>query len=132
MATEHLKQTLLTLHAQLSSGEQLDPELQDLLRLLDADIRTRLAASSITAPAATNSYTTTGVRTESTSDTAGATSNTGRSSDTMANSSTDAATPAPTGLSSRAQEISARFAAAHPHLEPVLRELTDTLQRIGI
>lgn len=37
-----------------------------------------------------------------------------------------------TGLTSRAQEISARFAAQHPHLEPVLRELTDTLQRIGI
>ena len=36
------------------------------------------------------------------------------------------------GLTSRAQEISARFAAQHPHLEPVLRELTDTLQRIGI
>lgn len=37
-----------------------------------------------------------------------------------------------TGLTTRAQEISARFAAQHPHLEPVLRELTDTLQRIGI
>ena len=37
-----------------------------------------------------------------------------------------------TGLTSRAQEISARFAVQHPHLEPVLRELTDTLQRIGI
>ena len=36
------------------------------------------------------------------------------------------------GLTSRAQEISARFAAQHPHLEPVLRELTDKLQRIGI
>jgi hypothetical protein len=35
-------------------------------------------------------------------------------------------------LTTRAQEISARFAARHPRLEPVLRELTDTLQRIGI
>lgn len=35
-------------------------------------------------------------------------------------------------LTTRAQEISARFAAEHPRLEPVLRELSDTLQRIGI
>lgn len=41
--------------------------------------------------------------------------------------------PADTGdLSTRAQALSAKFAAQHPHLEPVLRELTDTLQRIGI
>lgn len=43
-----------------------------------------------------------------------------------------AATPDDSGLSARAQALSARFAARHPHLEPVLRELTDTLQRIGI
>ncbi|MES2831445.1 MAG: DUF4404 family protein [Pseudomonadota bacterium] len=36
------------------------------------------------------------------------------------------------GLTTRAQEISAKFAAEHPHLEPVLRELTNTLNRIGI
>ena len=35
-------------------------------------------------------------------------------------------------LTVRSREISARFAAEHPHLEPVLRELTDTLHRIGI
>lgn len=38
----------------------------------------------------------------------------------------------PLGLTARSQELSARFAVQHPHLEPVLRELTDTLQRIGI
>lgn len=36
------------------------------------------------------------------------------------------------GLTIRAQEISAKFAAEHPHLEPVLRELSNTLNRIGI
>ncbi len=55
---------------------------------------------------------------------------------TLAQSQSDAtpqvAPAADEGLTSRAQEISARFAAQHPHLEPVLRELTDTLQRIGI
>ena len=35
-------------------------------------------------------------------------------------------------LTVRSREISAKFAAEHPHLEPVLRELTDTLHRIGI
>ncbi|MBC7416246.1 MAG: DUF4404 family protein [Herminiimonas sp.] len=41
-------------------------------------------------------------------------------------------TPDDDGLSSRAQALSAKFAAQHPHLEPVLREFTETLQRIGI
>lgn len=36
------------------------------------------------------------------------------------------------GLVARARGISARFAAQHPRLEPVLRELTDMLARIGI
>lgn len=43
-----------------------------------------------------------------------------------------AATSPGSVLTTRAQEISAKFAVDHPHLEPVLRELTDTLQRIGI
>ena len=36
------------------------------------------------------------------------------------------------GLASRAQTISAKFAAKHPHLEPALRELTDILASLGI
>jgi hypothetical protein len=36
------------------------------------------------------------------------------------------------GLASRAQTISAKFAAKHPHLEPALRELTDMLASLGI
>lgn len=36
------------------------------------------------------------------------------------------------GIATRAQSISARFAAKHPRLEPVLRELTDMLASLGI
>ncbi len=36
------------------------------------------------------------------------------------------------GLASRAQAISAQFSAKHPHLAPVLRDLTDMLANIGI
>jgi len=36
------------------------------------------------------------------------------------------------GLSSRAQELTARFAAKHPHLEPALRELGRLLANMGI
>jgi hypothetical protein len=36
------------------------------------------------------------------------------------------------GLASRSQEITARFAARHPHLEPALRELGNILASMGI
>jgi ABC-type transporter Mla subunit MlaD len=36
------------------------------------------------------------------------------------------------GLASRTQEITARFAAQHPHLEPTLRELGNMLANMGI
>ncbi len=35
-------------------------------------------------------------------------------------------------LSTRAQELSAQFAAQHPKLETLLRELSNTLERMGI
>lgn len=35
-------------------------------------------------------------------------------------------------LAARTQSLSARFAAEHPHLEPVLRELGAILERMGI
>lgn len=35
-------------------------------------------------------------------------------------------------LVQRAQGISARLAVKHPHLEPVLREIADTLTNMGI
>jgi hypothetical protein len=36
------------------------------------------------------------------------------------------------GLASRAQEITARFAVKHPHLEPALVELGNMLANMGI
>lgn len=38
----------------------------------------------------------------------------------------------PSGLAERAQELSARFAAQHPQLEGVLRQLGITLEGMGI
>jgi Domain of unknown function (DUF4404) len=36
------------------------------------------------------------------------------------------------GLASRTQELTARFAIRHPHLEPALRELGNILANMGI
>jgi chromosome segregation ATPase len=36
------------------------------------------------------------------------------------------------GLASRTQEITAKFAVKHPHLEPTLRELGNILATMGI
>ncbi|MYM41826.1 DUF4404 family protein [Duganella qianjiadongensis] len=36
------------------------------------------------------------------------------------------------GLAERAQELGARFAVKHPHLEPALRELGNILSSMGI
>ncbi len=38
----------------------------------------------------------------------------------------------PYGLSERTQELTARFAAEHPRLEPALRELSRMLANMGI
>ena len=104
MTPENLKTKLLELHETLATSGPLDPELVQLLAVLDTDIQARLAGQSV----------------ETT--TRGA-----------APSAPPAVTPAAAaGLTARAQELSARFAVQHPHLEPVLRELSDTLQRIGI
>ena len=104
MTTENLKQTLIELHVALAQAGPLDPELVHLLKVLDSDIQSRLVTQAAT-PAAVLRH-------------------------------DDPAQPAnglqDDGLGTRAQALSARFAAEHPHLEPVLRELTETLQRIGI
>jgi hypothetical protein len=36
------------------------------------------------------------------------------------------------GLSERSQALSAKFAAKHPRLEPILRELGGMLEKIGV
>ncbi|MFZ6748438.1 DUF4404 family protein [Undibacterium sp. Ren11W] len=40
--------------------------------------------------------------------------------------------PIYSALSERSQELSARFAAQHPKLEPVLRELGGMLEKMGV
>ncbi|GAC1411557.1 MAG: hypothetical protein NVSMB6_12900 [Burkholderiaceae bacterium] len=118
MATEDLKQALLELHKALASGEPIDPELPPLLRMLDIDIQAALAQHRSSAPASTPIAAPV------------------LEQEPPGNTSYTAAAPArqdpAPGLTTRAQEISAKFAVRHPHLEPVLRELTETLQRIGI
>lgn len=111
MTTENLKQTLLELHAALEKAGPLDPELVQLLKVLDQDIQNKLATPVIAVPAEPSSTLQTGLQQDV---------------------APPLAVPQDDGLTSRAQALSARFAARHPHLEPVLRELTDTLQRIGI
>ncbi|MEN3293723.1 MAG: hypothetical protein V7642_2976 [Burkholderiales bacterium] len=89
MDTTSLKKNLKSLRANLESTSDVDPELKDLLRALDDDIRQLL--------------------------------------DKEERDRSNAA-----GLIRRAQEISARLAVQHPHVEPALREVADTLARMGI
>lgn len=104
MTTDNLKQTLIELHAALEKTGPLDPELVHLLKLLDNDIQVKLVTQAAEPLQPVRA----------------------------AVAPAQPATPDDDGLGARAQALSARFAAQHPHLEPVLRELTDTLQRIGI
>lgn len=130
MSTDNLKQTLTDLHAALASGAPLDPELVQMLKVLDADIRTALTRQ---ATAAVPVH----VAGQPLSAETGSGEHTPRALPGVSTSAASSAGVSSTaddtdGLTSRAQALSAKFAARHPHLEPVLRELTDTLQRIGI
>lgn len=89
MTTNNLKQTLIKLHANLEATENLDPELKEILEVLDKDIQILLDKDE-TDSSITNE------------------------------------------LVDRSQAISAKFAAQHPQLEPVLRELGQILHRMGI
>lgn len=89
MTTNNLKQTLIKLHANLEATENLDPELKEILQVLDKDIQVLLDKDE-TDSSITNE------------------------------------------LVDRSQAISAKFAAQHPQLEPVLRELGQILHRMGI
>ena len=88
---ESLKAHLKTLHRSLNETDDVDEELQMLLRQLDGDITKLL--------------------------------------DKQAEQNLDANTY---GLSSRSQELAARFAVRHPHLEPALRQLGNLLANMGI
>ena len=101
----NLKQHLKTLRADLASTGEVDAELTDLLRQLDGDIKTlleRRLQEDAGAPAAN------------------------------AANAADAAESTTYGLAERSQEITARFAARHPRLEPALRELGTMLANMGI
>ena len=92
-STSNLKAHLKDLHANLASADEVDEELQALLRQLDGDIKALLEKrANDAAGAATTTY----------------------------------------GLAERSQEITARFAAQHPRLEPALRELGNILASMGI
>ena len=83
---DKLKETLSSLHERLEATEDVDPELADLLRTLDADIQKLLETGE----------------------------------------------PEASGLANRAENAVSRFAANHPQLEPILREIADALARVGI
>jgi hypothetical protein len=88
---DNLKAHLKTLHRSLNETDDVDEELQMLLRQLDGDINKLL--------------------------------------DKQADQQLDQNT---FGVSSRAQELAARFALRHPHLEPALRQLGNMLASMGI
>ncbi len=89
MSADNLKESLKQLHANLETAGPVDPELKQLLQVLESDIQQLLCKEG-----------------EDTSEAS--------------------------GLADRAQAISAKFAAEHPHVEPVLRDLGNILSSMGI
>jgi hypothetical protein len=102
----NLKTSLDNLHAQLAAGGPVDEELQEQLSRLDGDIKQLMAQRA-------------NGGNEPVTDPA-----TG-----LATIPVDSSTY---GLAERTQEISAKFAAEHPKLEPALRELGYILSNLGI
>lgn len=81
-----LKDTLANLHKRLEAAEDIDPELRELLTVLDGDIHKLLETGQ----------------------------------------------PEASGLASQAESVASRFAANHPQLAPILREIADALARVGL
>ena len=104
--TSNLKSHLKILHADLTQTGDVDEELKDLLRQLDGDIR-GLLDKRAAQPALLLDQ-------EAVAQPAA-----------LADSTTY-------GLAERTQELTARFAAEHPRLEPALRELGRMLSNMGI
>jgi len=86
MSDDRIRQTLKELHAELASADRVDPELETLLKDVDADIHKLLEPEE----------------------------------------------DDPEGLRDRVEELAAAFAATHPRAEGFLRELVDTLGKMGI
>ena len=110
----NLKQHLKTLHADLASTGEVDGELTDLLRQLDSDIKTLLER-----------------RQQEDAGQAG-TASTASTASTACTEGGEGAESTTYGLAERSQEITAKFAARHPRLEPALRELGTMLANMGI
>lgn len=133
--TAALKAHLKTLHTSLAETGTVDEELRTLLRQLDGDIHQLLQQRS--GSDAAGSGPALGPASGPASEPApgpasGAVSGTvpgavgGAFTDTSPSSSAD------DGLSTRAQELAARFAAQHPRMEPALRQLGNILANMGI
>lgn len=129
MDTDNLKQSLKHLHASLATTAPIDPELNHLLQTLEADIDALLqrheegAATQQAQLLKANPPSTAPDHTEP---------DTGRQVPETAVPEPLPLAPDAEVLVERAQEISARFAISHPHVEPVLRELARILAGIGI
>jgi septal ring factor EnvC (AmiA/AmiB activator) len=102
--TSNLKSHLKSLHANLAQTGDVDEELKDLLRQLDGDIRQLLDRRAEEPALLVDQQ--------------------GQIQPVEAS--------ATFGLAERSQELTARFAAEHPRLEPALRELGRMLSNMGI
>ena len=103
--TANLKSHLKQLHTNLSQTDDVDEELQTLLRQLDGDIHALLARRTAVADVAEAA----------------------EAAELQALADSDTY-----GLAERTQELTARFAVEHPRLEPTLRELGRMLANMGI
>ncbi|MCE3603466.1 DUF4404 family protein [Massilia sp. P8910] len=119
--TANLKSHLKTLHANLAQTDQVDDELQGLLMQLDGDIQALLDKRAAAAQA-----------TISDAALAEQAEVSATAADPAAALPAEPAGTTTYGLAERTQEITARFAAEHPRLEPALRELGRMLSNMGI
>ncbi|KQQ31045.1 hypothetical protein ASF61_17615 [Duganella sp. Leaf126] len=109
----HLKASLQDLQGKLAVAGPVDEELKSLLLRLDGDIQSLLARRQGMAAAAPAVA---GVATVP----------------AAINPVPEVEESTTYGLAERTQEISAKFAAQHPTLEPALRELGRILSNMGI
>lgn len=104
----NLKASLQNLHTHLASSGPVDAELENLLQQLDGDIQQLLVQREAAREAAQRELVAPPV------------------------ALVESETSASYGLAERSQELSAKFAVKHPHLEPALRELGQILSNMGI
>lgn len=101
-----LQASLQSLNDHLAQGEPVNEEFRSSLTRLDGDIQQVLARRAAAAP-----------------------DEVALSSEGLPEKPLETTTY---GLAERTQELSARFAAEHPKLEPALRELGNILSSMGI